>query len=377
MIIALCNDIPGLNNNKIFDQELARFYPGAGWASIFAEKIRTLGGVVITGDVAVAKIKKDEYKPEKILVIQELNSRQGELLVKMGAIPLVITCYESPMYAYRFYDNLVKNVKSYKYRVFFNGMFDGIEQLAGNNIPLCFQCYFKKEIKPLVPWKQRKYMVQVVSNKYFLETFSVAMLRKPIATMRMLKNGILRNLSPNWKTSCKNELHTKRLEAIEFFGKVEKLDVFGKGWENLSVLSKNWQKRLTPILSKIKPTSIEDKLMTVAQYKFAICFENISYPGYVTEKIIDCFVAGVIPIYLGAPDIAAIIPRDAFVDKRNFSSWDQLDQYLANLQESEALKIIAAGRTFLECEVGMRYSYEGFADFMTDLVVSALPEFRK
>ncbi|WP_394958760.1 glycosyltransferase family 10 domain-containing protein [uncultured Helicobacter sp.] len=34
-------------------------------------------------------------------------------------------------------------------------------------------------------------------------------------------------------------------------------------------------------------------------YKFNICFENGSYPGYLTEKLFDAYIAGCIPIYWG------------------------------------------------------------------------------
>ncbi len=36
---------------------------------------------------------------------------------------------------------------------------------------------------------------------------------------------------------------------------------------------------------------------------FNICIENASYPGYFSEKVLDCFCAGTIPIYYGDPEI--------------------------------------------------------------------------
>lgn len=38
-------------------------------------------------------------------------------------------------------------------------------------------------------------------------------------------------------------------------------------------------------------------------YMFSIAIENDSYETYFTEKIIDCFLTGTVPIYMGAPDI--------------------------------------------------------------------------
>ena len=50
-----------------------------------------------------------------------------------------------------------------------------------------------------------------------------------------------------------------------------------------------------------------------SQYKFIICFENSTTPGYVTEKIFNVFLSGTIPIYDGAPNITDYINPHAFI----------------------------------------------------------------
>lgn len=45
--------------------------------------------------------------------------------------------------------------------------------------------------------------------------------------------------------------------------------------------------------------SASSKKEWLKNYKFNICFENASYPGYLTEKLWDAFSAGCIPIYWG------------------------------------------------------------------------------
>lgn len=45
--------------------------------------------------------------------------------------------------------------------------------------------------------------------------------------------------------------------------------------------------------------SIENKNEWLKDYKFHICFENSSYPGYLTEKLFDAYNTGTIPIYWG------------------------------------------------------------------------------
>ena len=42
-------------------------------------------------------------------------------------------------------------------------------------------------------------------------------------------------------------------------------------------------------------------------------FENSAYPGYTTEKILEAFAAGTIPIYWGDPEIGRVFNEKAFV----------------------------------------------------------------
>ena len=67
---------------------------------------------------------------------------------------------------------------------------------------------------------------------------------------------------------------------------------------------------------------------------FAFCFENSdSYCGYITEKIFDAFFSGTIPIYFGAPDIQDYIPKNCYIDYRQFHSTDELVKKLKSIVE--------------------------------------------
>lgn len=45
------------------------------------------------------------------------------------------------------------------------------------------------------------------------------------------------------------------------------------------------------------------KEMGLNDYMFSVAVENAQSPGYFTEKLLDCFATGTVPIYKGAPDI--------------------------------------------------------------------------
>ena len=56
-------------------------------------------------------------------------------------------------------------------------------------------------------------------------------------------------------------------------------------------------------------------------------------PGYITEKIFDCFKARSVPIYWGASDIEKYIPKDCFIDFRDFASYEDLLNFLTSIDE--------------------------------------------
>jgi glycosyltransferase involved in cell wall biosynthesis len=75
---------------------------------------------------------------------------------------------------------------------------------------------------------------------------------------------------------------------------------------------------------------IEGKIQALKDYKFSIAIENGIHNNYFTEKILDCFLTGVIPIYRGAKNI------DYFFDKEGiitFNTVQELIEILSSLTE--------------------------------------------
>ena len=89
------------------------------------------------------------------------------------------------------------------------------------------------------------------------------------------------------------------------------------------------------LIQKIKPSFCDNKIETISNYKFTVCFENTQYEGYVTEKMIDCFIAGTIPVYLGAPDVEEFVPKDCFIQYDEFNSLEELEKYLKESNERQ------------------------------------------
>lgn len=368
MKIALCSNIKEFQKNRCLDKSFCQRYPGASWMPYFAQLAKKKRIDVVSGDIALLNCTKGKWNFKDILVIQELNAQDGKKLISKGAYPFILTCFESPLVAYRFYDQLNSIAPQFKNRLLFSGSFKEFNIMSGNNFQLNFPNFYKKNINKIKKWNTRAFMVSVVSNKYYRMQFNLSQLKKPKTFARFIREQVYLRKSKTLGSSIKEELHTKRLEAIEYFGNSDRISLFGPGWKDLSQLPPIWRKRLKTFILKSNPGTCIDKIKTMSNYKFAICFENVSYPGYVTEKIIDCFVAGVIPIYLGAPDIVKFIPDDSFIDMRSFDTWSDLDKYLNKITEEKAIKMISKGRDFLNSEDGKLYSHEGFAENIIKLL---------
>jgi len=53
-------------------------------------------------------------------------------------------------------------------------------------------------------------------------------------------------------------------------------------------------------------------------YYFSIAMENGSYSTYYTEKLMDCFATGTIPVYYGSPDIFDYFNKDGIILLNDF-----------------------------------------------------------
>lgn len=62
------------------------------------------------------------------------------------------------------------------------------------------------------------------------------------------------------------------------------------------------------------------KIRVFSRYLFAFAFENSSHPGYLTEKILDVFQAGGVPLYWGDPDLRREVAEGSFIDVSRFPS---------------------------------------------------------
>lgn len=64
------------------------------------------------------------------------------------------------------------------------------------------------------------------------------------------------------------------------------------------------------------------KLDFLPKYKFNLCYENASHPGYVTEKLYEAFMGDTIPIYWGSPTVEVDFNPKAFLNWHDYQDDD-------------------------------------------------------
>lgn len=95
----------------------------------------------------------------------------------------------------------------------------------------------------------------------------------------------------------------------------------------------------------------DEKIATLKNYRFCVCFENTHHlKGYITEKIFGCFAAGCVPIYWGAPNVETYIPKNCFIDYRDFPTNEALYQYLKAMSKESYAQYLDNIRTYLQSE---------------------------
>lgn len=122
------------------------------------------------------------------------------------------------------------------------------------------------------------------------------------------------------KTMCDG--HRLRLEWMERIG--DQVDLYGRGFREIA-----------------------DKEEGLCDYMFSIAIENGQYETYFTEKLLDCFATGTIPVYLGAPDIGDYFNKDGIIDLTDefdvsdeiyYSKMDAIKENLEKAKEMEILE---------------------------------------
>jgi hypothetical protein len=107
-----------------------------------------------------------------------------------------------------------------------------------------------------------------------------------------------------------NNPQPMRFHAIRALEQVGKVDVFGRA------------------VGK----SIPNKAELAGRYRYILCFENDLYPGYVTEKPIEAWSMGAVPLWWGSDPSGYLNPQ-AVINAAGFASLQEFAAAVSHLDE--------------------------------------------
>lgn len=229
----------------------------------------------------------------------------------------------------------------------------------------------------IITWKQDlakrggKYQLYHIPNKWRLDSFSPVPFEK--RKLCVLINSFM-------CSTTKNELYSERVRAIRWFEQnaPTDFDLMGTEWDKplfsgqLAVMNLplRFFYRRIGVLKKMKvnrfPSFIgpnrKSKHHTLHDYRFCVAYENSIEPDYISEKIWDSFFAGCIPIYMGAPNIGDVVPKNTFIDKRDFKGYAEIYKYIKGMSEKEYNDYLSAIDSFLRSPTVYPFSSEGYVE---------------
>jgi alpha(1,3/1,4) fucosyltransferase len=171
--------------------------------------------------------------------------------------------------------------------------------------------------------------------------------------------------------------YEERVKIINWYEKNAPNDfhLFGAGWDRPAALSGRWGRiynQIQKCLTRFRPRKssfktwrgrIENKMEVLKRARFCIAHENCrDLPGYITEKLFDCFRAGCVPIYIGPKDIHDYVPGECFIDGRQFNNTAELDNFLHSIDDTNYKKYQENIYMFLVSEEAKQFSQDNFVD---------------
>ncbi len=149
--------------------------------------------------------------------------------------------------------------------------------------------------------------------------------------------------------------YEERRKAASFFDNTGEFDLYGAHWEGY----RSWRGKLKT-----------DKLDVIKNYKFYLAYENMKdQRGYMTERLFEAFYAQCIPIYLGPSNITDYVPAQCFINRLDFSSYDDLYLFLKSMTQSTYKSYIMEGQAFLQSEKVKPFTSKQFAKTITENMV--------
>jgi alpha(1,3/1,4) fucosyltransferase len=343
--------------NRILDPAFAARFPGASLLPVLKGYLEEQDCTMVTADVFLAERKANVEGYCLSEAVTPLTRR----LFERGVVPKVVLSGESPNVIPWFYRRLDAFIRPFRHAFLFRGF--------SSRVPssVMFHPFLWPTSRNAMlegpPWAERGLLVMVVGNKdrYMID------LKRPFrslvrASVNWSKWRYYKAVDSLFRFP---DLYESRFDAIAYFCGRSDFRLFGKGWERRNTVGSRGKR----FRFHTEPAECEDKTAVMAKFRFALCFENCAFPGYVTEKIFDCLLAGCVPVYFGAPDITDFCPKECFVDFRDFLDFGDLERALREFPEHEWDAKRQAIQEYLGSNMFHRHRQESLASELTQCLL--------
>lgn len=330
-----------LGNRALDINYMSQISPEYTFMANLAKALQRVGYECMTSDVFL------RTRPaERALLISYCG--WGYWRKRKEFIPAICYCLESPIVVWYFFRSLPWIANRFEHVFLWPG---ARKRLHGSSAK--FHDIFWPNSSPqngqYKSWSRRKFLVMINSNKRaFQPNWDLMKVRSPLKAMAWSAYYMVGQAVKHTDPWMNSELYKERLEAIGYFSSDPGFDLFGRGWDKpVPGFEKIIREAVKKCYRREIPAGEISKLKVLEKYKFSLCFENTSFSGYITEKMFDCFFAGTIPIYLGAPDITDHVPQQSFIDFRHFKSYQELNRFIGLMSYEEASSYHEAAKAFM------------------------------
>lgn len=192
------------------------------------------------------------------------------------------------------------------------------------------------------------------------------------------------NANKAFREKLPSDLYSERINVIRWYEKnvPDKFELYGRGWDKpppaFDLIGKI-RRSIPSLRVKLFDTmcfpsymgELKNKSDVLSRSKFSFCYENNKdLSNYITEKIIDAFISGCVPIYWGADNILDYIPAECFIDRRNFKTTAEVHQYLVSMSPREYSQYQTSIADFLKSGVAKRFSFEHFVSIVVNEIAA-------
>lgn len=265
---------------------------------------------------------------------------------------------ESPLIAHRAYHRLGR-IGNEAVHVF---GFGGVGPLLRGTSAQFHEVNWPNDERPVhsgPPWRDRRLLSIVNSNKRAHHWSDATRASSPVVAARILAAAALAHTYRLRGTWTLPELYVERLRAIEHFADVDGFDLYGAAWDREIPGATAAQ---SAAVRRAYRGTVASKGDALSPYRFSLVIENTSFDGYISEKLYDCWFAGTIPVYLGAPDVSARLPQGSYVDVRDYTGMDELEAALRTMPPTEAKERRAIAAAFVQSHQFAPFTASYFAD---------------